>query len=187
MTTIGFGGSCHWCTEAIFQSLRGVLEVQQGWISSEGTADFFSEAVIVNFDPKIISEATLIAVHLHTHSCTSNHSMRTKYRSAVYVFCEEQAMATRQAIRNLQKEFESPIITEVLPFRKFTLNREDYLNYYRRNPEKPFCRNFINPKLKLLMERFGGEVIKEMHGIGGERIGGFTATDTAEKNPISNH
>ena len=154
MQRAGFGGSCHWCTEAIFQSLKGVTEVEQGWIASNSDANNYSEAVIVNFDPEMISLNTLIAVHLHTHSCTANHSMRSKYRSAVYTFDEEQAAAARKAIEALQVEFEQPIITRVLPFKAFKLNKQEYLNYYYSNPDKPFCENIVSPKLKLLMDRF---------------------------------
>lgn len=154
MTTIGFGGSCHWCTEAIFQSLEGVLEVKQGWILSE----YFSEAVVVDYDSAIISEATLIAVHLHTHNCTSNHSMREKYRSAVYTFTEDQASSAKEIISGLQTDFELPIITEVLPFREFKWNKPEQLNYYYTDPARPFCRNYIDPKLRLLMQRFGKEM-----------------------------
>jgi len=87
---VGLGGSCHWCTEAIFLSLRGVVKVEQGWLASVNDDDWFSEGIIVTFEPAIISLADLIAVHLHTHSCTANHSMRQKYRSAVYVYSEPQ-------------------------------------------------------------------------------------------------
>ena len=155
MEKIGFGGSCHWCTEAIFQSLKGVQQVSQGWIAADGEAASFSEAVVVEFDPAVISLETLIAVHLHTHSCTSVHIMRLKYRSAVYIFQDEQGRAARQAISELQPDFEECIITEVLPFREFKGNTENYLNYYYSDPAKPFCQNIINPKLKILMKRFG--------------------------------
>jgi len=158
MDKIGFGGSCHWCTEAIFLSLKGVTEVQQGWIASDGSAADFSEAVIVIFDPAAISLATLIAVHLHTHSCTANHSMRSKYRSAVYTFTKGQAEDALRAIDTLQPEFEQPIITAVLPFKEFKLNRDEYLNYYYSNPDKPFCENIVSPKLKLLTQRFGKNI-----------------------------
>ncbi len=86
---IGFGGGCHWCTEAVFQSLMGVIKVEQGWISAEGTEDFH-EAIILHFNSDIISLKKLIEVHLYTHNSTSNHSMRIKYRSAVYAFTEVQ-------------------------------------------------------------------------------------------------
>jgi peptide-methionine (S)-S-oxide reductase len=155
---IGFGGSCHWCTEAVFQSLKGVTDVRQGWIASVGDAAAFSEAVIVEYNPEVISLETLIAIHLFTHSCTSNHTMRSKYRSAVYTFNDEQITPATIAIGKLQKEFAEPIITAVIPFKDFKINKDEYLNYYYSNPDKPFCENMINPKLKILMQRFQNEV-----------------------------
>lgn len=158
MEKIGFGGSCHWCTEAIFRSLNGVSEVLQGWIASENPDGEFSEAVIVSFDPAVISLETLIALHLHSHSCTAEHAMRGKYRSAVYVYHEVQAQTVKLGLEGLQSEFEKPIITKVIPFKKFKLNKAEYLDYYYSDPEKPFCQNYISPKLKLLRERFGSHI-----------------------------
>jgi peptide-methionine (S)-S-oxide reductase len=150
---IGFGGSCHWCTEAIFKSLKGVIHVSQGWITPADSMDF-SEAVIVEFDNSLISLENLIEIHLHTHSCTSRHSMRSKYRSAIYTFQSEQEELSRSAINQLQADFDRPIITEVIPFGSFKLNRDEYLDYYFKDPEKPFCKTFIDPKLKILINRF---------------------------------
>jgi peptide-methionine (S)-S-oxide reductase len=157
VSKIGFGGSCHWCTEAIFLSLKGVAAVKQGWIASDGQNSTFSEAVIVEFDLNTISLQTLIAVHLYTHSCTVNHSMRAKYRSAIYTFNEGQATAAQNAIEALQPEFEGVIITKVIPFKRFRLNSDNYLNYYYSNPGKPFCQNIVNPKLRVLLARFSNE------------------------------
>ena len=156
MTKVGFGGSCHWCTEAIFQSLSGVTEVLQGWVAVEG--DDFSEAVLVSFDVELISLQTLVDVHLATHSCTAEHSMRKKYRSAVYVHDEAQARNARVVLAELQKEYEQPIITQVLQLNEFKLNAPEYLNYYYSDPQKPFCENIVLPKLRLLLERFGKNV-----------------------------
>lgn len=155
---IGLGGSCHWCTEAIFQSLKGVLHVSQGWISADDNPAIFSEAVVVEFDPARISLEALIEIHLHTHSCTSEHAMRAKYRSAVYTFNDEQLSSAKEAIEQLQADFDQRIITEVVPFGMFKLNDEKYLDYYRSNPEKPFCKTFIEHKLKILLSRFSGKV-----------------------------
>ena len=83
---IGFGGGCHWCTEAVFQSLKGIETVEQGFIRSDAPADTWSEAVIVHYDPAEIDLAVLMEVHLRTHAATKDHSMRSKYRSAVYTF-----------------------------------------------------------------------------------------------------
>ena len=155
---VGLGGSCHWCTEAIFLSLRGVIEVKQGWLSSINYDDWLSEGIIVDFDPAIISLADLIEVHLHTHSCTANHSMRHKYRSAVYIFSPHQKHQAHDIIERLQGDFEQQIITRVLDFAEFKLSTEQYQNYYYDNPEKPFCETTINPKLRILLQKFSDKV-----------------------------
>lgn len=151
---VGFGGSCHWCTEAVFDALRGVDHVEQGWIRSTAPNDEWSEAVIVHFDASIIDLGTLLTIHLYTHSCTSTHPMRQKYRSAVYTYNAQQNAIAEQQLKQLQAEFEHPIITRVLPFVDFKLNDEKYLDYYKKNPDKPFCQLYINPKLQRIREQF---------------------------------
>lgn len=151
---IGFGGSCHWCTEAIFLSLCGVKSVEQGWISSLNEDPGFSEAVIVHFDEDNITLENLIEIHLHTHSCTSEHIMRNKYRSAIYTFNSFQEKESKHIIEKLQVDFNQQIITKVIPFDKFRLNQDQYLNYYYNNPQKPFCQNIVNPKLQKLISLF---------------------------------
>lgn len=154
MQKIGFGGGCHWCTEAVFQSLKGINKVAQGWIASTGNNNNYSEGVIVYFDEELIGLASLIEIHLHTHSCTSDHSMRHKYRSAVYCFSGEQETSVAEMIERLQPDFEKPIITKAMPFVSFKMNTSSFLDYYYSNPEKPFCTAFIQPKLTLLMKQF---------------------------------
>jgi peptide-methionine (S)-S-oxide reductase len=150
----GFGGGCHWCTEAVFSALKGVLAVRQGWLASEDDKTFFSEGVIVEYNDDIITLDVLTAVHLYTHSSTANHSMRTKYRSAVYVFLNEDIAVAKAAIKQLQKDFDRPLITKVVTYGDFKLNREDSLNYYFSDPERPFCKSYIDPKLQLLLKQF---------------------------------
>lgn len=158
MEKIALGGGCHWCTEAVFQSLKGVINVEQGFVASTGKNDWFSEAVIIEFDPEIIPAEKLIEVHLYTHNSTSNHSMRSKYRSAVYYYETEQKYEYQRILNKLQKTFSKKIVTDVFPFREFKASREEIQNYYLKDPEKPFCKNFIEPKLEVLREQFSKEV-----------------------------
>lgn len=158
---IGLGGGCHWCTEAVFQSLKGVLKVEQGYIASSGNAASFSEAVIVHFDPEIISLKSLLEVHLYTHNSTSQHSFREKYRSAVYFFEKETEAKSREILKELQEEFEETTITRVLPFREFRPSRESLQDYYLTDPDRPFCKRYIHPKLQLLKEKFSRNIKKE--------------------------
>ena len=155
MQKVAFGGGCHWCTEAIFQSLRGVKKVEQGWISSTlPSATTPSEAIIVHFDTLFISLDTLTEIHLFTHNCTSNHNFRQKYRSAVYTFSTPQQLEAQTILNEKQKLFKKPLVTKIYPFGIFKLNNEQYLNYYESNPEKPFCQVRIKPKLQLLLEKY---------------------------------
>lgn len=154
LNKIGFGGGCHWCTEAVFQHLKGVVKVEQGWIASTGKANTFSEAVIVHYNSDEILLKVLIEVHLHTHKSTSEHSMREKYRSGIYVFSTNELSKVEEILDELQPSFENPIITKVLQFETFKASREQIQNYYKKNPQKPFCETFINPKLKLLLQKF---------------------------------
>lgn len=154
MDKVSFGGGCHWCTEAIFQSLIGVEQVDQGWVSSFGENNTFSEGVIVHFNPQQIDLKTLVAIHLYTHSCTSVHTLREKYRSAIYTYSEKQADDVRHFIMLMQSEFDQPIITKVMPFNSFKMNKDVYLDYYYKNPDNPFCQNHITPKLKSLMNKY---------------------------------
>ncbi|MFB9051551.1 peptide-methionine (S)-S-oxide reductase [Formosa undariae] len=151
---IAFGGGCHWCTEAVFQSLKGVSLVEQGYIASTGDAASFSEAVIVHFNSLEISEAVLLEIHLHTHKSTSNHSRRETYRSAVYVFSEDQNARFSNLLNGFQKDFNYSLITKVYPFQEFKSSRDAIKNYYLQNPKKPFCQLYIVPKLTLLLERY---------------------------------
>ena len=155
---VGFGGGCHWCTEAVFQQLQGVLQVDQGWASSTDAPSFFSEAVIVHFDPAVISLEVLTSLHLHTHSCTSRHALRTRYRSAVYGFGESQVQAVAKVLEALQADFDDPLVTEAVLFSAFRQNSERYQDYYQRQPEAPFCQRYISPKLEVLQKQYAQHV-----------------------------
>jgi peptide-methionine (S)-S-oxide reductase len=152
---IGFGGGCHWCTEAVFASLGGVLRVEQGFIRADAPDDNFSEAVVLTFQPEKISLASLIEIHLRTHSSTSNHVMRRKYRSAIYVMDEAQAEAAQSILTEVEPGFDAPLVTRILPFRAFKASEERFQRYAEKNAGGPFCRTYIDPKLALLRKEFG--------------------------------
>lgn len=153
---IGFGGGCHWCTEAVFAALRGVIRVEQGFVRADAPDDSFSEAVVLTFQPDKISVGSLIEIHLRTHSSTSNHSMRRKYRSAIYVIGAVQAEAARRVLAELAPGFDAPLVTRILPLRTFMASDERFQRYAERNAGGPFCTTYIDPKLALLREEFSG-------------------------------
>ncbi|MEO1563246.1 MAG: peptide-methionine (S)-S-oxide reductase [Pseudomonadota bacterium] len=150
----GFGGGCHWCTEAVFQGIRGVTLVKQGWIASRPPDDIFSEAVIVHYAPKVIPLDILIEIHLLTHASQQNHSMRRKYRSAIYARNASQLVLAKQRLEVVAKGFDKPVVTRVLPLAVFKPSDEAYQNYYRTDPMRPFCRTHIEPKLQKIRTEY---------------------------------
>lgn len=151
---IAFGGGCHWCTEAVFNALSGVIDVQQGFIRSTPPNDYFSEAVIVEFEPSQIPVQTLIEIHLRTHSSSSNHKMRKKYRSAIYTFSDDQAETASHALLQLQPEFDKPLITQVLSLEEFKPSANKFQNYFEKNADGQFCKTYIDPKLSMLRQKY---------------------------------
>lgn len=176
MSKIGLGGSCHWCTEAVFRSLRGVADVEQGWLAAQDAdavqgieadpatgstvngalvAAGFSEGVIVHFDESRLPLALLVEIHLHSHSATNPHALRHRYRSALYCFDEEQRHRVAEMLTGLQSHFSEPLLTEALRYRDFSPSRPGIRDYYYRQPDKPFCQISIQPKLRALLADYG--------------------------------
>src|SRR3989338_2144549 len=133
--TIVFGGGCFWCTEAVFQRLRGVESVTSGYaggamadpsyhaVASERTGH--AEVVRVEFDPAVIQLDTLLDVFFSTHDPTTlnrqGHDAGTQYRSAVFFTTDEQKAVVEKYIAALtaDRAFDKPIVTEVKPFTAF--------------------------------------------------------------------
>lgn len=155
---VGFGGGCHWCTEAVFMALNGIEKVEQGFIAPEENKSDFSEAVIVHYNAAVIELRDLVAIHLDTHRSTENHSMRNKYRSGIYFFKQDELLVLKGILNDLQQDFETPLITAIIPFGAFKSSEERFHNYYFNDTEKPFCRTHISPKIKMLKEKYATHV-----------------------------
>lgn len=153
LVKIGLGGGCHWCTEAVFQSLKGVEKVDQGYISTSIDQETYYEGVIVHFNPEIINLEVLIKIHLKTHQSASDHSFRSRYLSAVYTFDKLQ-YAEADKILNILSNGNFNFVTKVHSFGNFKTSREQIRNYYNTDPERPFCKKYIVPKLEIIQNDF---------------------------------
>ena len=145
-----FGGGCHWCTEAVFQHVEGVREVRQGFAASIAPHEASSEAAWVVFDPRSLTLERLVEIHLATHASASAHSMRGKYRSAVYARGDDALALAREALVAAATALNTVPVTRALPFVSFTPSDPRYQDYYRSDPDRPFCRVHIEPKLARL-------------------------------------
>lgn len=167
METATFANGCFWCTEAIFQRLKGVKSVLPGYSGghienptyeqvSSGTSGH-AEAIQIEFDPKIISYEELLEVFFKTHDPTTLNrqgaDVGPQYRSAVYFHSEGQ--------RKSAEEYKSKIpnaVTEIAPFKIFYEAEDYHKNYYNNNKNAGYCRVVIDPKIKKLMSEFSDKV-----------------------------
>ena len=165
-----FGAGCFWCTEAIFQNLKGVTKVISGYMGGdqpnptyeqvcEGTTGH-AEVIQIEFDPEVISFEELLLVFFKTHNPTTlnrqGNDVGTQYRSSVFYHSTDQKERAQQMIDTLEKSlvFENSIITEITPVSEF-YNAEDYhQNYFNQNSSKSYCAFVIQPKLNKFEQEF---------------------------------
>jgi len=169
--TAVFGGGCFWCTEAVFQRLRGVESVLPGYSGghvanpsyedvSNGTTGH-AEATKIEFDPEQIKFSDLLNVFFATHDPTTLNrqggDVGTQYRSSIFYMNEEQKQDAEQFIQGLETEgvFNKPIVTEIKLFDVFYEAEDYHQNYYNNNASRnPYCSVVIDPKIAKLKQKF---------------------------------
>ena len=170
--TATFGGGCFWCTEAVFDQLRGVESVRSGYSGGdEASADYaqvsgghtgHAEVVQIVFNREEISFEDLLRMHLLTHDPTTLNRQGAdrapQYRSVIFYHDEEQRAAAEKVIAELQPEFDDPIVTELTLFEAFYPAEAYHQEFYRRNEDYPYCRVVISPKLRKLREKYGDKL-----------------------------
>jgi peptide-methionine (S)-S-oxide reductase len=165
-----FGGGCFWCTEAVFDELKGVISVVSGYaggsaknptyeqVCSGGTGH--AEVIRIEFDPTQISFSDLMTVFFATHDPTTlnrqGNDVGTQYRSTILYADEEQKRLAEALIKELNdsKAFGKPVVTTVEPLGEFYAAEDYHQKYYARNPNQPYCQYSIPPKLNKLHKQF---------------------------------
>ena len=161
-----FGGGCFWCTEAIFQNLRGVVSVVPGYAGGTKPAPTYeevstgltghAEVIRVEFDPRQITFETLLEVFFALHDPTTKDRQGddtgTQYRSIILYTTPAQRVMAETYIAELKKTL--PVTTELVPLTKFYEAEEYHRNYYQNNFQKPYCQVVIIPKLIKLLQKF---------------------------------
>ena len=168
-----FGNGCFWCTEAIFQQLKGVESVYPGYTGGSvknpsyrevcnGTTGH-AEAIQIKYDPSVINYRELLDIFFYTHDPTTlnrqGNDVGTQYRSAIFYHDEEQKAAAEEIISQLtsEKVYDDPIVTEVTPMDVFYMAEDYHKNYYLNNKNQGYCRAVINPKLDKFMKKYGSK------------------------------
>jgi peptide-methionine (S)-S-oxide reductase len=173
MQTIYLAGGCFWCTEAVFKSIRGVESVIPGYIGGTvpnpsyeavcaGTTGH-AKAVQVNFDSSILALGDLLEIFFATHVPTTlnrqGNDVGTQYRSAIFYTTPEQERISHLAIVEAQKNYNDPIVTEVVPATEFYEADESHREYYFKHSNNSYCTIVISPKLDKLQKQFSDKIV----------------------------
>lgn len=162
--TATFATGCFWCTEAVFQELKGVKKATSGY--SGGTVPHptyeqvctgttgHAECLQIIYDPAVITFDELLEVFWEVHDPTSLNKQGadegTQYRSAIFYHNEEQRQKAEHYKAELNKNgaYDKPIVTEITVFTKFYPAEDYHQDYYRLHGTQPYCSLVIRPKVE---------------------------------------
>ena len=165
-----FGAGCFWCTEAVFQNLKGVSKVVSGYMGGHTQNPTYkdickgdtghAEVIRIEFDDFQITFNELLLVFFKTHDPTTlnrqGNDVGTQYRSVIFYEDQEQKQQALDMIDTLTREmvFDSPIVTEVSPVTDFYEGEDYHQNYFNQNGSQPYCAFVIQPKLAKFTREF---------------------------------
>lgn len=159
-----FAGGCFWCTEAIFQRIKGVKSVTPGYtggkIPNPSYEDVCSgmtghaESIEIIFDPETISYEELLGIFWQSHDPTTvnrqGSDVGTQYRAAIFYHNDDQRKIAEKSKFALQRQLGKLVVTEIKPAGEFYKAEKSHQNYYNNNKSEGYCRIVISPKLKKL-------------------------------------
>ncbi len=176
METIVFGGGCFWCTEAVFEMLKGVVSVEPGYAGGTTPNPTYesictgktghAEVIKIVYDPAVIRLEDLFTVFFATHDPSTlnrqGSDVGTQYRSAVFYTTPEQKAAAEKFIAEIDASASEggKVVTEVSPLDIFYPAEEYHKNYFARNPERAYCQIVVNPKVEKVQAKFS-ELLKK--------------------------
>lgn len=165
-----FGGGCFWCTEAVFETLKGVLSVESGYCGGETSNPTYrdvttgltghAEVIQITFDPSVISFRQLLQVFFATHDPTmlnqQGADIGTQYRSVIFYQSAKQKEEAENIISLLDEEkiFDAAVFTQIEPAFPFYKAEDYHQGYFNNNKQQPYCRVVINPKMNKLRKEF---------------------------------
>ncbi|RPJ57175.1 MAG: peptide-methionine (S)-S-oxide reductase [Acidobacteria bacterium] len=173
---ITLGGGCFWCTEAIFDELKGVKQVESGYSGGHvpnptyervctGTTGH-AEVIQVTFDPQVISLNDILHIFFTVHDPTTLNrqgpDVGTQYRSAIFYRNDEQKKIAEEVTRDIEasKIWNAPLVTKLEPFKAFYEAEDYHQTYFASNPNQPYCRAIIAPKVAKFREKYRARLKK---------------------------
>lgn len=175
--TITLGGGCFWCIEAIYKSLQGVEKVTSGYAGGNVSNPTYrevctgetghAEVVQIVFDPSKTSVTEILKVFFTVHDPTTLNrqgaDVGTQYRSVIFYHDQKQQEVANELIQALTRDrvFDKPIVTQVVPFKKFYEAEDYHQEYYRLHKNEPYCRIVIQPKIEKFEKIFKDRLNKK--------------------------
>lgn len=171
-----FGGGCFWCTEAIFEEVKGVNEVVSGYSGGDVINPSYrevttgrtghAEVVQITYYPEIISYSELLDIFFKTHDPTTLNrqgaDVGTQYRSVIFYHNDEQKRLAEAKIDQLNTSgyFKDPIVTGIEELQNFYVAEDYHQDYFEKNPDQGYCSVVIEPKLRKMREDFSSKIKK---------------------------
>jgi peptide-methionine (S)-S-oxide reductase len=168
---------CFWCTEAIFERVKGVKSILPGYAGGTVKNPSYdqvcagktghAESIQIEFDPKVTSFEKILDIFWHTHDPTTlnrqGNDVGTQYRSAIFYHDKMQKETAERSRNDLEKEhiYKDSIVTEITPFKNFYVAEDYHKNYYEKHQDVPYCNFVIDPKVRKLLEKYGNDVKPE--------------------------
>lgn len=162
MKTLTLGGGCFWCTEAIFQRLKGVELVESGYMGGHVDDPTYNdictgdsghaEVIRITYDPQVITLDQLFEVFWTVHDPTTLNRQGadkgTQYRSVIFYANEEEKSSAEKSIKEVASTlYTNPIVTELTELATYYPGEKYHQNYYNGQPSKPYCHAVITPKI----------------------------------------
>ena len=176
MKTAVFGGGCFWCTEAVFQMLKGVIKVEPGYAGgtlenpsyervSEGNSGH-AEVIQVTYDPTLITFEDLLTVFFGSHDPTTpnrqGNDVGLQYRSVIFYDSDADRVVAEKVIKEVNESLTdlpaqaggTRVVTQLVPLEKFYPAESYHKDYYTKNSSASYCQLIIEPKLEKVRKRF---------------------------------
>jgi peptide-methionine (S)-S-oxide reductase len=167
------GGGCFWCTEAVFQQIRGVLKVESGYTGGSVHQPSYeqictgqtghAEVVRLTFDTALVSYRELLEVFFTIHDPTTlnrqGNDVGTQYRSAIFYHGEQQKKIAHEVVAAMAAVWDAPIVTEITMAPMFYIAEDYHQNYYRQHPEQGYCAFVVAPKVAKARQVFAKKLI----------------------------
>ncbi|MEJ8846177.1 peptide-methionine (S)-S-oxide reductase MsrA [Variovorax rhizosphaerae] len=172
--SIVLGGGCFWCTEAVFDRVQGVTDVESGYCNGPVVNPSYEqvctgrtghvEVVKVEFDTAQISLREILEIFFVVHDPTTlnrqGNDTGTQYRSGIYTTTEAQREVAQSVIRETteSKTWRSPIVTEVEPLANYSTAEAWHQDYFKNNPNQGYCAFVVGPKVEKFLKTFASRV-----------------------------